>query len=88
MSERIREQLRDEEHYVLLLPSLEEQFLSREELQVYLKALIEEYPDCLELDLRRYTDPGEQVQRLIDITCELTIAPGQAVQWYAVRLQK
>lgn len=88
MTEFEREQLRDQHHFVLLLPTLEEQFLARAELEEFLQRLIGEYPHLLDSDLQRYGTPDSQVQRLIETTCSLEIEPGQSVQWYAVRLKK
>lgn len=82
------ELLRDDNHYVLLVPSLDEQLLTREELLLFLEKLLQEYPHLLDPDLQKYPDLQSQVHRLIETTCSVETAPGESVQWYAVRLQK
>ncbi len=83
-----RESLRDDNHYVLLLPTLDEQFLTRDEMREFLVALLQEHPRLVDNDLKNYGDPMDQAQRLLDTTCSLELDQGQAVQWYAVRLNK
>jgi hypothetical protein len=39
-------------------------------------------------DLQRFKTVEEQVQYLINTSCELNIVPGDFLQWYAVRLEK
>lgn len=82
------EQLWEEDRYVLLMPGAAEDFLTRAELTAFLGALLREYPQAVDADLQRFDDVGDRVARLIQTTCELEIAPGQTVQWYAVRLSK
>jgi predicted patatin/cPLA2 family phospholipase len=82
------ESLRDDYHYVLLVPSLEEQLLTREELILFLEKLLQEYPHLLDSDLQRYPDRQSQVHRLMETTCSMEIAPGETIHWYAVRLKK
>ncbi|MDX2271702.1 MAG: chlororespiratory reduction protein 7 [Cyanobacteriota bacterium] len=80
--------LRDDHHYVLLLPNLDEQFLTRHELQEFLQQLLQEYPHLQDADLARYGDLASQAERVIQTTCSLAISEGETVQWYAVRLHK
>lgn len=81
--------LRDQNHYVLLLPNLvDEQFLTSDELREFLQTLLQENPHLLDQDLQRFTDPIQQAERLIDTACSIEIEPGQSIQWYAVRLSK
>lgn len=82
------ESLREDNHYVLLLPSADEQFLTRDEMREFLAALLVEYPDLIDSDLRQQPDPMAQAQRLMDTTCSLELSQGETVQWYAVRLNK
>ncbi len=82
------EHLRDQNHFVLLLPELDEQFLTRSELIEFLSRLLQEHPHLIDADLQRYSSPVDQVQRLIETTCSVEIEPGQTVEWYAVRLRK
>ena len=77
------------DHFVLLLPQAnQEQFLTAAELQEFLRRLLEEYPQLRDPDLLHYSDPIQQVQRLLDTTWSLEITPGEIVQWYATRLHK
>ncbi|GAB4211259.1 MAG: hypothetical protein OHK0012_03420 [Synechococcales cyanobacterium] len=80
--------LRHTDHFVLLLPDVAtEQFVSESELRAFLSRLLEAYPHLRDPDLQRVA-PEQQVQRLLDTTCSVEIAPGETVQWYAVRLHK
>ncbi|MEO0852201.1 MAG: chlororespiratory reduction protein 7 [Cyanobacteria bacterium J06648_11] len=78
----------DPNHYVLLMPGAPEEFLTRSELVAFLQALMAEYPQAVDADLKRFDDLDDRAQRLIETACELDFAPGQTVQWYAVRLSK
>ncbi len=82
------EQLFEQNHYVLLMPGAAEEFLTAAELVVFLQRLLEEYPNAADADIKQFSTVTEQAQRLIETTCELPIAPGQTVEWYAVRLNK
>jgi len=75
-----------QDHYVLLLPETpDEQFLTPAELTQFLIGLLQEYPHLQE-DPQRPLE--QQVQRLLDTTCQLELSPGRQVQWYPVRLTK
>jgi hypothetical protein len=75
-----------QDHYVLLLPeTADEQFLTPAELKQFLERFLAEYPHLQE-DPRQPLE--QQVQRLLDTTCQLEISPGRVLQWYAVRLTK
>lgn len=83
-----RESLREDNYYVLLLPTADEQFLTRDEMRDFLVGLLQEHPHLVVSDLERYTGPAERAQRLLDTTCSLELNRGQFIQWYAVRLSK
>jgi hypothetical protein len=78
--------LRELDHYVVLEPGAEERILTAAEtlagLQGHLVSL-----DPLPGDLASIADPRDRAGRLLDTACELEIAPGLAVQWFAVRLE-
>ncbi len=78
--------LRELDHYVVLEPGADERILSAAEtlgwLQGHLASL---HP--LPGDLASIADPVDRAGRLLDTACELEIAPGLAVQWFAVRLE-
>ena len=84
-----RASLRSDDHYVLLLPeSADEQFLTRQEMQMFLAQLLVAYPHLVDADLQSYQDPEAQALRLLETACAVETDPGQTVQWYAVRLKK
>lgn len=76
------------DRYVLLMPGAAEEFLTRSELMVFLQALMAEYPQAVDADLQRFGTPAERAERLLETTCEFDFAPGQTLQWHAVRLSK
>lgn len=82
------EQLFEQNHYVLLMPGAAEEFLTASELSEFLQRLLEEYPDAVDADIKQFDTIADRANRLIETTCELAIAPGQTVEWYAVRLTK
>lgn len=79
--------LYSEEMFVFLTPDASETFLTPPELLDKLKALLANQTD-LPPELRRLPSNEERAQYLIETHCEFATAPGEAVQWYAVRLEK
>jgi len=75
--------LRELDHYVVLEPGKGESILSATEtldwLAAHLTALAEPPADL--------ADPEARAGRLLDTACELELAPGCAIQWFAVRLE-
>ncbi|MDS3861843.1 chlororespiratory reduction protein 7 [Thermosynechococcaceae cyanobacterium BACA0444] len=76
------------EFFVILEPNQPEQFLTVQELQAKLEALLAQRQDNLPQDLKNIPTITAQAQRLIDTSCDLDIGPNQYLQWYAVRLEK
>ncbi len=85
-----------EDMFVVLMPGEAEVFLTPEELLEKLAGLLGDraaspaenrQPD-LPRDLQRFATVAEQAQHLRDTACELELAPGEAMQWYVVRLEK
>jgi Protein CHLORORESPIRATORY REDUCTION 7 len=74
--------------FVVLEPNLPEQFLEPIELLVKLKEILATRQDGLPRDLQKFTDIEAQAQYLMETSCELSLDPGQYLQWYAVRLEK
>ena len=78
--------LRELDHYVVLEPGKGESILSAAEtlhwLAGHLAALAEPPADLADL-----ADPEARAGRLLDTACELELAPGCAIQWFAVRLE-
>ena len=80
--------LYESETYVLLEPNQEEQFLSSAELLEKLKVVLAERQDDLPRELQSIASVQQQAQYLMETCCELDVAPGESLQWYAVRLEK
>lgn len=79
--------LYSEEMFVFLTPDASETFLTPPELLDKLKALLASQTD-LPPELKRISSNEKQAQYLMETHCEFETAPGEAVQWYAVRLEK
>jgi hypothetical protein len=78
--------LRELDHYVVLEPGGNEAILSAADTLSWLAthlASLHEPPD----DLAEIEDPEARARRLLDTACELELAPGMAIQWFAVRLE-
>lgn len=78
--------LRELDHYVVLEPGGDEVILSAAEtlgwLRSHLAGLAEPPGDLADL-----ADADERARRLLDTACELELAPGMTIQWFAVRLE-
>ncbi|KEF40910.1 MAG: hypothetical protein ER33_14475 [Cyanobium sp. CACIAM 14] len=78
--------LRELDHYVVLEPGRDERILSAGEthrwLSGHLGAMAEPPADLADL-----ADPAARASRLLDTACELELAPGFTIQWFAVRLE-
>jgi hypothetical protein len=78
--------LRELDHYVVLEPAAAERILTAAETLAWLSgqlAALEQPP----ADLAELSSPREQALRLLDTACELELAPGLTIQWYAVRIE-
>lgn len=80
--------LYESDTFVVLEPDQAEQFLSTAEMLDKLKGILAERQDDLPRELQQFTAIDEQAQYLLDTSCEFDVAPGQFLQWYAVRLEK
>jgi hypothetical protein len=74
--------------FVLLMPGEEEVFVTPDEMLTKLKNILAERQDNLPRDLQRFSDLETQALHLRDTNCELELHPGEAMQWYVVRLEK
>lgn len=79
--------LREMEHYVVLESGGEETILSAAETLAWLEGHLSSLPTP-PADLAHLSDPAAQAERLLDTACELELAPGVAIQWFAVRLER
>jgi hypothetical protein len=77
-----------EDYYTVLSPDLTQQFVTVSELQTILKNLLETISDRLPLDLQKISAIDQQIERLINTTCELDCHEAGVWQWYVVRLEK
>jgi hypothetical protein len=74
--------------YVLLETNKPEQLLTPAEMFDKLKEIVIKFADDLPEDVRQISVVEDRVQHLLDTSCELDLAPGEYLQWYAVRLEK
>ncbi|OIP76855.1 MAG: hypothetical protein AUK48_05165 [Oscillatoriales cyanobacterium CG2_30_44_21] len=78
-----------EDTYVVLPPSMQEQFVTQPELENILHDLLVEIPpQDLPTDLKNLATIDEQIQRLIKTACDLDCGDRGTWQWYVVRLDK
>lgn len=77
-----------EEMYVFLTPDATETFLTPPEMVEKLKEILAAYDGNLPPELQKMTSAEAQAKYLLETHCEFETAPGEAVQWYAVRLEK
>jgi Protein CHLORORESPIRATORY REDUCTION 7 len=73
---------------VLLETDRPEQLLTPAEMSDKLTEIVLKFADDLPEDVRRIAGVEQRVRYLLDTSCELDLAPGQYLQWYAVRLEK
>ena len=76
-----------EDTYVVLPPDMQEQFVTKPELEKILHDLLIDIQDALPYDLQNLAI-SEQVQRLIKTACDLDCGDRGTWQWYVVRLDK
>lgn len=77
-----------EDHFVVLETNQPEQILTTAEMLEKLRSVLALRQDDLPPDLQSFSTVEEQAKHLLDTVCELDVAPGQYLQWYAVRLEK
>ncbi|MDX2244478.1 MAG: chlororespiratory reduction protein 7 [Leptolyngbyaceae cyanobacterium bins.302] len=80
--------LYDSDTFVLLEPNQPEQFLTVDELLKKLEAVLATRQDDLPRELQQFSTVQEQARYLLEAYCDFDVAPGQYMQWYAVRLEK
>jgi Protein CHLORORESPIRATORY REDUCTION 7 len=78
----------NEDAYVLLETDRPEQLLTPAEMFAKLQEIVVKFADDLPIDVQQIIGVEQRVQYLLDTSCELDLAPGEYLQWYAVRLEK
>jgi hypothetical protein len=73
----------DEEHFVVLETNKPEEILTAAELSKKLRSILTSRED-----FQQTGSIDDQIRHLLDTTCELDMAPGEYLQWYAIRLEK
>ena len=79
--------IRECDHYLVMEPSRDEKFLSKEETLKWLEAWIKKM-NKLPKDLEKQSSNKSAAKRLLDISCNLEIKPGFTIQWFAVRINQ
>jgi Protein CHLORORESPIRATORY REDUCTION 7 len=82
------ESLYSEDHFVVLETNQQEQILTAAELLEKLQNLLATRQTELPRDLQSFTSVEEQARYLLDTACDFDLAPGEYLQWYAIRLEK
>ncbi|AFY69556.1 hypothetical protein Pse7367_1262 [Thalassoporum mexicanum PCC 7367] len=77
-----------QDNYVMLSPTMEQEFLTPPELRQKLSDLLANMQDQLPRDLQKFDRLEAQVDCLIDTACELEVEDQGTWQWYVVRLDK
>lgn len=77
-----------EDMFVFLTPDATETFLTPAEMVEKLKEIVQTHEDKLSPDLEKLADAEARAKYLLETHCEFEVAPGESVQWYAVRLEK
>lgn len=79
--------IRECDHYVVLEPgAAAERILSAAETLTWLQTQLASLQP-LPADLSELADDRARAERLLETACELELSPGQAIQWFAVRLE-
>ncbi|MFM7641820.1 MAG: chlororespiratory reduction protein 7 [Cyanobium sp.] len=79
--------IREMDHYVVLEPGGEEAILSAEDTRLWLARHLSSLTTT-PADLVHLSSVEAQVERLLETACELDLAPGVTIQWFAVRLDR
>jgi hypothetical protein len=74
------------DHYVVLEPGAGERILTAADTIAWLAGHLETLTQ-LSPDLAGLPGTRERAERLLETACELDLAPGRTIQWFAVRLE-
>lgn len=74
------------DHYVVLEPGKPERLLSSDDTLTWLTEQLDKM-SVLPIDLRGFESSAAAAERLLDTACDLELAPGFNLQWFAVRLE-
>lgn len=74
--------------YVVLETGKEEELLTPDEMVDKLRSILSTQQHDLPIDLQKFAQIDDQIKYLLDTSCEIDLAPGEYLQWYAVRLEK
>jgi hypothetical protein len=77
-----------EDMFVVLMPGEAEVFMTHDELLETLKTVLQGHQDNLPRDLQQFDSIEDQARHLRDTACDFDLRPGEAMQWYVVRLEK
>eukprot|EP00240_Pyramimonas_obovata_P010337 CAMPEP_0118927252 /NCGR_PEP_ID=MMETSP1169-20130426/4762_1 /TAXON_ID=36882 /ORGANISM="Pyramimonas obovata, Strain CCMP722" /LENGTH=81 /DNA_ID=CAMNT_0006868983 /DNA_START=325 /DNA_END=570 /DNA_ORIENTATION=- len=77
----------EESTYVLLVPGVDEVFVTPEELLAKLEDTLKNWDGPWPQDLQKFTDPSAAANFLMGSVCELDLGGTLGtLQWYSVRL--
>ena len=79
--------IRDCNHYIIMEPCKDEQFLTAKETLQWLETWLNKMEELPE-DVKNQPSKQASAQRLLDTSCDLEVKPGFKLQWFAVRLEK
>jgi len=77
-----------EDMFVFLTPDAGETFMTPPEMIDKLKEIVQTHESQLSPDLKKLANAEARATYLLETHCEFEVAPGESVQWYAVRLEK
>lgn len=78
--------IRELDHYVVLEPACPERILTAAETLDWLARRLAALP-APPADLAQLSSDALRAERLLSTACELELAPGETIQWFAVRLE-
>ncbi len=77
-----------EEMYIFLTPDAVETFMTPPELATKLQAILDNHNGPMPRELQSLGSNSARANFLLENHCDFEVAPGESVQWYAVRLEK